>query len=94
MTPTVIVISGFFAISVLFCLMQFMHLMRRRDDEFPGKFDKPIWAAAIFFGNVFGAFVYWLLRPIQAPESKALEREFASAIKRRAALSGGAAPAE
>jgi len=85
MTPTVVAISVL-AASLIFCLTQFLHLMRRRDDEFPGKFDKPIWAAAILFGNVVGAFAYWLAKPRQAPESSdALKREFASVQKNRAA---------
>jgi hypothetical protein len=71
----------------LFCLTQFLHLMARRDDEFPGRYDKPIWAAAMVFGNVFGAFAYWLSRPHVAPESgDGLKGEFSAA---KLKLSGG-----
>jgi hypothetical protein len=64
----------------LFCLTQFLHLMARGDDEFPGRYDKPIWAAAILFGTVFGAFAYWLSRPHAAPESsRALRSDLAAA---------------
>jgi hypothetical protein len=63
----------------LFCLGQFLHLMARRDDDFPGRFDKPIWAAAILCGTVFGAFAYWLSRPHLAPQSsEALRDDFAA----------------
>jgi hypothetical protein len=85
-----IIVVGLLVASVIFCLSQFIHLMRRGDDEFPGRFDKPIWAAAIIFGTVLGAFAYWLSKPREAPESSAsLESEFASAIKKRPAGSGG-----
>jgi hypothetical protein len=74
-----------------FCLRQFCHLMHRRDDEFPGRFDKPIWAAAILFGTIFGAFAYWLSQSRSAPESNdSLKREYATLLKQRAAPQGDA----
>ena len=33
-------------------------LMDRRDDEFPGRFDKPIWAAIILLVPILGSIVF------------------------------------
>jgi hypothetical protein len=63
-----------------FCITQFIDLMRRSDDQFAGRFDKPIWAAAILLTNVVGASVYFICRPDEAPQSnRSLPSELARA---------------
>lgn len=72
--------------AVLFCFTQFIDLMRRPDSEFPGRFDKPIWAVAILLANVLGAAAYWMSKASEpeSPEStERLEAELAAAMKRR-----------
>ena len=55
----------FFALVVValltFWLSQIMALMRMADDEFVGRYDKPLWAAILIFLSVLGAalFAYW-----------------------------------
>ena len=43
-----------------FWIEELVRLMSLTDDCFPGRYDKVIWAAIIFFGSIFGAFVFWL----------------------------------
>jgi len=60
-----------------FWVTQILDLMHRRDDEFPGRSDKLIWALVIILLPGLGAFAYWLwkpLLPVASPES--LRREF------------------
>jgi hypothetical protein len=67
-------------VALVFCFVQFVDLMRRRDDEFPGRFDKLVWALAIVFTNVFGAVAYLICKPRSVPESNAaLRAELADA---------------
>jgi Phospholipase_D-nuclease N-terminal len=83
---------GVICAALAFCLWQFCDLMRRRDDEFPGRFDKPIWAAAILFANVLGAFAYWLSKQSAAPvSSESLRREYAAALQQ--GVAGSSKPA-
>jgi hypothetical protein len=83
-----IALKGIGALAFLvFWVIQLLDLMRRRDDEFPGRFDKPIWAAMMIFLLGFGAFIYWLWKPrqsvVDSPDS--LKRELA-AIKNQQKL--------
>lgn len=48
---------------VLFWLFQIADVMKRRDDEFVGRFDKILWFALVFFGLFIGAFVYYVSKP-------------------------------
>ena len=59
-----------------FTLGEFCDLMRRHDDEFPGRYDKPIWAAAIIFGNVIGAFAFWLCKPVAPSSNESLRQQY------------------
>jgi hypothetical protein len=68
--------------ALVFCLRQFLDLMSRRDDQFPGRYDKLIWAAAIILTNVLGAFAYWMFKSKPAPESNESLRRHYAAIKR------------
>lgn len=47
----------------IFWIVQLADLMAKSDDEFPGRFDKPTWAAILLLTNVIGAFAYWLAKP-------------------------------
>lgn len=48
-----LVVTGF-----VIWLIAVHHLMARRDDEFPGHYDKPLWAILLTFTGAFGALVY------------------------------------
>jgi uncharacterized membrane protein len=62
---------------IVFWLTQLIDVMQRRDDEFPGRYDKIIWALVIVLGNIFGAFAYWIAKPIRIPRSSdSLRNEF------------------
>jgi cytochrome c oxidase assembly factor CtaG len=43
----------------VFWIYEFVSLMRRRDDQFPGRYDKPLWVAAFIFANIAAAIAYW-----------------------------------
>jgi len=82
MTFTVILIALAAMAALAFCFIQFIDLMGRSDDEFPGRFDKPIWAAAILLANVFGAFAFFICKPRTAPQSgSTLRAELAAVTK-------------
>ena len=77
------------AAALAFCVAQFADLMRRPDGDFPGRYDKPIWAAAILLANVLGAAAYYACKPPAAPRSGApLRADLAAA---RAARDAGGA---
>jgi hypothetical protein len=46
---------------VAFWVRQFVNLMSARDEDFPGRHDKVIWAAALLLTNLVGAaaFAVW-----------------------------------
>ena len=63
--------------AVALWISQFVDLMQRRDNEFPGRYDKPIWAAVMIFGSLLGSIVYWFCKPRPAPQSnESLKREY------------------
>jgi hypothetical protein len=70
-------------IAAAFWISQFMDLMSRPDDDFPGKYDKPIWAAAMIFGSVLGALVYWLVPQPPPLSNDSLRRAAAAAMNAR-----------
>jgi len=57
MVPTLIVVG---IALVVFWIYEFVLLMLMSDDRFPGRFDKPIWAAILLIGFVPGAVVFFL----------------------------------
>ncbi len=54
-----------------FWLKQLIHLMMQKDDVFPGKYDKPLWVAILFFANIIGAYVYFITRTRLEPRQTA-----------------------
>ena len=42
----------------IFWFIQLLELMARDDKSFPGRYDKPVWAAILLLGNVIGALAY------------------------------------
>jgi hypothetical protein len=80
---TMIVLAGTICSGVVFCICEFCDLMGRHDDQFPGRYDKPIRAVAILFTNVFGAFAYWLMKPHSVPRSSdSLRQEYTAALEK------------
>jgi hypothetical protein len=66
--PGLVVTIVFVAIPLLvFWFSQLFDLMRRRDDEFPGKLDKVAWVIIIVFTGCLGAFAYLLAKPAPSP---------------------------
>lgn len=51
----------------LLCFMlwaiQVIDLMRRINDEFPGRYDKLVWGSIIVFGSLLGAIVNCFAKP-------------------------------
>ena len=45
---------------IFFWASQFLSLMRMEDDEFPGRYDKPLWFVAVFLVSLLGALLFWL----------------------------------
>ncbi|MHC4253242.1 MAG: hypothetical protein ACYS9X_29330 [Planctomycetota bacterium] len=58
---------------VIFWACQLLSLMRMRDEEFPGRYDKILWFIIVFFGSLLGALIFWLWKV-----GRADERELAS----------------
>ena len=48
----------------------FIRLMLRSDDAFRGRYDKPVWAAALIFVPVFGLLAYMLASPFTSLPDK------------------------
>jgi hypothetical protein len=74
----------FFALAIFFGLIfyctfwlaQLLDLMRRRDDEFPARFDKPLWVAIILFLPILGAVAYSIWKPKIYPSGSKLQSEW------------------
>ena len=60
----------------VFWLVQLLDLMRRRDDEFPGRFDKPLWVAIIILLPILGAAAYSIWKPKIYPSGSKLQSEW------------------
>jgi hypothetical protein len=54
----IIIIAG-----EIFWLIQILNLMSRSDGSFPGRYDKPIWAAILLTCNIIGAIAYFIAKP-------------------------------
>ena len=59
MIPVQMLIIVLALIVEAFWVVQFIDLMSRKDDEFPGRFDKPAWVFALVITNVVGAIVFF-----------------------------------
>jgi hypothetical protein len=46
--------------ATVFWLAEIVSLMSMSDGDFPGRFDKPMWAAIIFFAFFLGALAFWI----------------------------------
>ncbi|MEX0704741.1 MAG: hypothetical protein WD069_21765 [Planctomycetales bacterium] len=49
--------------ALIFWAVQLGSLMGRRDEEFPGRYDKLMWGLIVFFGGLIGATVYYFAKP-------------------------------
>ncbi len=56
----VLVVVG---VVLIFWATQFLDLMGRDDNDFPGRYDKPIWAAILVLTGVLGAVLYVIANP-------------------------------
>ena len=55
MTTFIIILA---VVATIFWLVQLLSLMMMPDDAFPGRYDKPIWAAILLVLSVLGAFLF------------------------------------
>jgi hypothetical protein len=67
--PTVAWLSPFFLVVVLLALaalwiLEFAQLMRMRDDQFAGRYDKYVWAVAFLLASVLGALAFFVWRTV------------------------------
>jgi hypothetical protein len=51
-------------IAEIFWIIQLLDLMKRSDNSFPGRYDKPIWAAILLLCNLVGAVAYFISKPL------------------------------
>ncbi len=56
---------------LIFWIVELFDLMGKRDDEFPGRYDKVLWFIVIFFGFALGALIFVLWKSRQAAERTA-----------------------
>jgi hypothetical protein len=73
---------------LIFWAVHLLDLMRRRDDEFPGRHDKALWVFILVLCPVIGVIVYSIWKPRAAVAAKgppALEREWAVIQAKRVA---------
>jgi len=49
---------------VVFWVRQVLSLMSMKDEDFPGRYDKPIWAALMIFTLFVGAVLFWWWKPM------------------------------
>lgn len=88
--PLAVVIIGSF---IFLWLWQLLDLMRRGDDEFPGRFDKPLWVAILIFLPILGVVVYGLWKSSTHSVRTKLQRELQAARGARRMDAGAAEPA-
>jgi len=60
--------------AVAFWLVEIVSLMSMSDGDFPGRFDKPMWAAIIFFAFFLGALAFWIWKLNVKVEQRINER--------------------
>ena len=63
MNPEVVVIVSIALAVSIFWIIQLVDLMSRRDDEFPGRFDKPTWAFILVVASAVGAVAFAVWKP-------------------------------
>lgn len=63
----------FLLAALLFALAwshEFVELMRRPDDAFPGRNDRLVWAAALIVAAPLGLMAFWYYRRTYLPQAK------------------------
>jgi hypothetical protein len=50
---------------MIFWIIQLIDLMSRRDNEFPGRLDKPTWVVILIFTNFLGAIAFLISKPVK-----------------------------
>lgn len=56
--------------AAIFWVLQIAHLMCMSDDDFCGRFDKPLWVAILLFSFVLGAVAFWVWKLSVAAEEQ------------------------
>ncbi len=51
-------------------VVEFAQLMAMRDEDFPGRYDKALWAAAFIFGNILGVVAFFLWKRDRVSENR------------------------
>ncbi|MHC5056836.1 MAG: hypothetical protein ACYTKD_19295 [Planctomycetota bacterium] len=64
---------------VIFWACQLLSLMRMKDEEFPGRYDKVLWFIIVFFGSLLGALIFWLWKVGRA-DDRALASEIGGIV--------------
>ena len=59
-----VIVIVLLVVAVVFWLSQFVSLMNMRDEDFPGRYDKPIWAMTLILANILGAIAFWIWKPL------------------------------
>ena len=57
------------ACAVIFWITEFLSLMNTKDEEFAGRYDKPIWAVILLLASVLGALMFWLWKACRRDSS-------------------------
>lgn len=67
-------------------VVEFAELMGMRDEDFPGRYDKPLWVTAFLFGNIFGVVAFFLWKRDRVFKShEAVQLHMARSAAREAA---------
>ena len=75
---------------IVFWAAQFLDLMNRDDGKFPGRYDKPTWAAIMLVYGPVGALLYFIAKPRRSAGKSGLTGEFGTNPARmRKCLQGG-----
>ena len=54
--------------ALAFWFVQLIDLMSRKDNEFPGRFDKPTWVLILVLTNFIGALAFFISKPEKLEE--------------------------
>jgi hypothetical protein len=65
---------------VIFWFWQLLDLMRRRDEEFPGRLDKVAWTVIVVFTGPLGAFAFLLGKPARKWTNEAGQEKAGSSL--------------
>jgi len=59
-----LVIPFLLLLLAVFWARQVLSLMSMKDEDFPGRYDKPIWAALMILTLFVGAVLFWWWKPL------------------------------